>query len=246
MQYGNLFTSLGRVDSTNNYAMAAVQSGAAEHGMAWFSQEQFAGKGQRGKSWTGSPREAMALSIAIKPAMIYHRNPYLLSAVTALAIRRWTEEKTGIKTSVKWPNDIYCNDRKAGGILIENKYQGRDWTWAIIGIGLNINQSTFDPALPNPVSFFQLNGQTFNPELLASELHLVLMQAYDQAIANPDAIIEDLNRHLYLRNDLVRLRKEGRIYETRIKQVTLFGELVTEDSIERTFGVGEVEWVGRA
>ena len=66
------------------------------------------------------------------------------------------------ETSIKWPNDIYWRDRKAGGILIENILQGKKWKFAIVGIGININQTLFPASLPNPVSLKQITGKTFN------------------------------------------------------------------------------------
>ena len=70
----------------------------------------------------------------------------------ALVVRDLVAKYLPGSVTIKWPNDIYFNDRKAGGILIENTYQGTNWTWAIVGIGININQTAFPKDLPNPVS----------------------------------------------------------------------------------------------
>lgn len=90
-------------------------------------------------------------------------------------------------TTIKWPNDIYWGDRKAGGILIENVISGtKNWKWAVIGIGLNINQTIFSPDLPNPVSLQQITGKKYNILEIANEICIVLDKNFRQVV-NGDA-----------------------------------------------------------
>jgi BirA family biotin operon repressor/biotin-[acetyl-CoA-carboxylase] ligase len=74
------------------------------------------------------------------------------SAAIALGARAFFAAFAGSETKIKKPNDIYFSDRKAGGILIENLVRGQEWTWTVIGIGMNINQSAFSSAAVNKVS----------------------------------------------------------------------------------------------
>lgn len=71
-------------------------------------------------------------------------------------------EFAGKETKIKKPNDIYWRDRKAGGILIENMVRGTHWTWTVIGIGLNINQTHFSNEAGNPVSLKQITGKDWD------------------------------------------------------------------------------------
>src|SRR5688572_2022740 len=167
---GQPFTILSSVDSTNNYAMARVQAGLAQHGAAWFAHEQTAGKGQRNKHWLTNPSENILLSVVLQPFTLTASEQFLLSASVALACCDFYKNYAGEETSIKWPNDLYWRDRKAGGILIENNFRGSEWVFAIAGIGININQTSFDPALPNPVSLKQITGKNFNVIQLAREL----------------------------------------------------------------------------
>ncbi|RYG06419.1 MAG: biotin--[acetyl-CoA-carboxylase] ligase, partial [Chitinophagaceae bacterium] len=166
-----LFYLLDSVDSTNNYAMANVHAGMATHGMAWFANEQTNGKGQRGKSWEAASGKNIILSIAIKPPVVLQQQPFLLSCLVATACAEFMQSHCAQHIAVKWPNDLFWRDRKAGGILIENKLSGDDWKWAIIGIGINVNQTEFETARNQPVSLQEIAGRELNPETLTRQLH---------------------------------------------------------------------------
>ena len=79
-------------------------------------------------------------------------------------------EFAGEETKIKKPNDIYWRDRKAGGILIENIVRGTDWTWTVIGIGLNINQTQFSNEAGNPVSLKQITGKDWDIKTMQKKL----------------------------------------------------------------------------
>ncbi|MGI9137851.1 MAG: biotin--[acetyl-CoA-carboxylase] ligase, partial [Sediminibacterium sp.] len=80
----------------------------------------------------------------------------------------------GDETKIKKPNDIYWRDRKAGGILIENIVRGNIWTWAVIGIGVNINQTQFSNDAGNPVSLKQITGKNWDVKSLQKKLSSAL------------------------------------------------------------------------
>lgn len=242
MTEDGFFTMLDTVDSTNNYAMQQVHDGLAKHGQAWFAAEQTAGKGQRGKSWAGEKGKNIAMSLVLEPGQLKIANQFHLSAAIALTAFDLLKIYAGGEVKIKWPNDLYWRDRKAGGILIENKFHGKAWTWAVVGIGININQTVFDKDLVNPVSLKQITGKTFDVTSLAKELYSLLMKNLATA-AKPDEILKAYNEHLYKINQLVTLRRAGIKFDTVVKEVSAQGKLVTVDAIEREFDFGEVEWV---
>jgi BirA family biotin operon repressor/biotin-[acetyl-CoA-carboxylase] ligase len=238
------FTILDRVDSTNNYAMQQVHAGLATHGMAWLALEQTAGKGQRGKSWDAEPGKNIALSMVLQPGKPITSQPFYLSAAVALACYQFFSRYAGDETKIKWPNDLYWRDRKAGGVLIETIYHGREWKWAIIGIGININQVNFDTGLKNPVSLKQITGKDHDVVELAKELQILVLKHVDKlSKMDRDQLLKDYNHHLYKKNEVVRLRKDNMNFETMIKEVSQQGKLVTIDAFERYFDFGEVEWI---
>jgi len=241
---GHSFTVLQSVDSTNNYAMASVRAGVAVHGNAYFSTNQTAGKGQRGKAWQTNEGENLALSIVIEPNGILLSQRFLLSISISLACYSLVKDYTGSGVTIKWPNDIYWCDRKAGGILIENLIRGLNWQYAVAGIGLNINQTIFPDHLPNPVSLKQVNGRTHDPGQLAKELCKYVESRFNQLLnGQHQMLLDEYHELLYKRNQWVRLRQGTVVLGTLVKRVTSQGRLVTEHKVEQEFDVGEVEWI---
>ena len=239
-----LFSILDSVDSTNNYAMARIHADMAKHGMAWFAHEQTAGRGQPGKNWESSAGQNIILSIAIQPSKVFFQNQFYFNAVISNACNDFFRKYAGGETFVKWPNDIYWRDRKAGGILIENKLMGKNWKWAVVGIGININQTAFSHELGNAVSLKQITGKTYDPLTMAKELYeLILTEINGITTGHLPAILVRYNENLFKKNQIVRLKKDGRIFETCIKGVNENGQLLTEDIVENLYRNGEVEFV---
>ena len=246
MPIGHAFIELESVDSTNNYAMARAAEGSASHGTLYFAYEQWAGKGQRGRTWTSTPGENIVLSAVIEPVALTFSQAFALSACVALACHDLFSRYAGASaTRIKWPNDIYWNDRKAGGILIENSFRGTEWVLAIAGMGININQTGFPESAGHPVSLRQITSRSFDVVGLARELGECLDRRYSELTAGPGAapLIGDYNNRLYRRNEAVRLKKENAVFETIVKGVSAQGQLLTKDVMDRQFTFGEVEWI---
>jgi BirA family transcriptional regulator, biotin operon repressor / biotin---[acetyl-CoA-carboxylase] ligase len=244
MEHSRLFNILDSVDSTNNYAMAKVHEGLATHGMAWFAHEQREGKGQRGKHWVSDAGQNILLSIVIKPALIFRVRPFYLSALMALCCQEFLEKNTGQHFFVKWPNDLYWDDRKAGGILIENIFNGTEWKWAVVGIGINVNQQQFLTQGLRAVSLYEITNQVKDPVLLARELHAYILDKFNSTTEhNMNEILLKYNKNLFKKNEQVKLRKNFALFFTTIKGVNETGQLVTEDVMERHFNFGGVEWI---
>jgi BirA family transcriptional regulator, biotin operon repressor / biotin---[acetyl-CoA-carboxylase] ligase len=243
------FIELQSVDSTNNYARQQIHVGLAQHGMAIFAHEQTAGKGQRGKVWTSEKGANIALSIIINPQSLRLTQQFQLSACAAVAVHEFFNKYAGDGATIKWPNDLYWQDRKAGGILIESGVGSREsgvntWQWAIVGIGINVNQTSFPADLHNPVSLKQITGKDFNPLLLAKEITGCLKKYFQQLLTvGFDGIYNAYISNLYKRNEKVKLRKNNRVFEAIVKTVLPTGRLVVNHAIEEEFDFGEVEWI---
>lgn len=240
---------LQSVDSTNIYALNKVHAGLAQHGMAIFAHEQVAGKGQRGKLWVSEKGKNINLSVIIKLHSLNISGQFQLSACTAIAILDFFKHYAGNDTRIKWPNDLYWQDRKAGGILIENVIRNKEsgnaiWEWAVIGIGININQTAFPEDLKNPVSLKQITGKTFDTLELAMELLAKLNSLYHQLISSGfENIYNEYLLHLYKKNETVKLKKDNRVFDALIKTVTPSGQLIIQHAIEESVDFGNVEWV---
>jgi BirA family biotin operon repressor/biotin-[acetyl-CoA-carboxylase] ligase len=238
------FTILDSVDSTNNYAMANAHAGLAKHGAAFFAHAQTNGKGQRGKQWQTGAGENIAISIVIDPEPLQQTQQFYLSMAVALACFDFFNKFAGDETTIKWPNDLYWRDRKAGGVLIETALRGNSWKWAVVGIGININQPKFSQELKNPVSLKQITGKNFDIIAMAKELHLLVMKRVNGINTQPfDILVQEYNAILYKRNEKVTLKYNNQIIEAVIDSVAASGELLVNDSIQKQFTFGEVEFL---
>lgn len=228
--------------------------GDAQHGMSIFTQEQTAGKGQRGKNWVSQQGANMALSILLNPYPLRLQDQFKLSVCVAVSACEFFSGYAGDETRIKWPNDLYWRDRKAGGVLIENVVRTSDpgdkiekpqiWKWAVVGIGININQTMFPADLPNPVSLKQITDKNFEPVRMAKEICSVLEKNYQLLIGGKFAqLFSYYQIHLYKKDKKIKLKKDSRVFETTIKGVSETGQLITQHSIEESFEFGEVEWV---
>lgn len=223
--------------------MGQVHEGLARHGTVYIAEVQTAGKGQRHKAWVTNPGENITMSCVLEPEGPNTTRPFLLSAAVALACLDFFNDFTNGDVSIKWPNDIYWRDRKAGGILIENVYRANQWQFAIAGIGLNINQTSFSPDLPNPVSLKQITGRHNDRIGLAKELCARLQDRYAQFLDARSRLLDEYNGKLYRLGEKVRLKKDNAVFETEITGTSVLGQLLTKDAMERQFEFGEVEWV---
>lgn len=237
------FIELQQVESTNNYATRMVHAGMARHGTVVFTHHQTAGKGQQNRQWIGEEGKNIAMSLILQPPGLALSQSFLISMAMAIGARNFFAALAGIETKVKWPNDLYWRDRKAGGILIENIVLGSEWTAAVVGVGININQTTFVELEHKAVSLKQITGKDYTPLLLVKELHRHLALAYGVLLKLPLQTIEDYKNHLYKLNNTVRLKQGSRVFSATVKEVTALGDLVVEHAVEERFRVGEVEWI---
>ncbi len=177
---------IAAADSTNTLMRQRAAAGAP-HASALIAVEQTAGRGQRGNSWESEPGANATFSLLLRPDAIAARHQFVISQAAALAVVD-TLQQCDITAQVKWPNDIYVNDRKIAGILIENSLSGDSICTSVIGIGLNVNQRVFHSDAPNPVSMIQLTGQSHDPVALADDICYRIVASLDcepqQAIAD--------------------------------------------------------------
>jgi BirA family transcriptional regulator, biotin operon repressor / biotin---[acetyl-CoA-carboxylase] ligase len=240
---GSTLIELQQVDSTNNYATGLIHAGMAQHGIVVTAKEQTSGKGQRNRSWEAVPGENITLSVIIEPNDLVLAEAFLLSMAVAVACRRFFSAYAGPDTRIKWPNDIYWNDRKAGGILIENILSGTKWKYAVAGIGININQVKFGESTGKPVSLKQITGKDFEIQQLISELLDHLEDCFTELVKHKELVTAEYHLHLYKSGEEVRFKKANRSFRAIVKGVTDHGRLILLHGIEHSYEIGEIEWI---
>jgi BirA family biotin operon repressor/biotin-[acetyl-CoA-carboxylase] ligase len=143
VMFGAPHRHFARTDSTNTRARELAEAGAP-HGTVVTAGEQSEGRGRQGRTWTAPPGKALLYSALLRPLDERH---LLLPLAVPLAVCEAAESlQAGLECSIKWPNDVWVEGRKLGGILIEAR--PRDG-WAVIGVGLNLSIETdeFPPEL---------------------------------------------------------------------------------------------------
>ena len=173
---GEPLIELSEIDSTNMYAMEQIHAQKALSGSVYQTDFQTNGKGQHGRIWESHRGENLLCTYILELNTLKQGKNWVpseqlgFSAAVALGAQAFFMEFAGEETKIKKPNDIYWRDRKAGGILIENIVRGTDWTWTVIGIGLNINQTQFSNEAGNPVSLKQITGKDWDIKTMQKKL----------------------------------------------------------------------------
>lgn len=143
-----------------------------------WAERQTAGRGQRGHTWQSNEGENLTFTALLEPTFLPPSEQFSLLQVVALAMADMLSEY-GIEAKIKWTNDIYVGDRKLVGILMEHKLQGAVIGGTIAGIGLNVNQTEFDPELPNPTSMRLIAGREFDRKEVLERIALHLKNRYE-------------------------------------------------------------------
>ena len=205
IRLGEPFIELASIDSTNIYAMDLVHKGLALSGSCYTADFQTAGKGQHGRVWESEKGQNLLSSYVLelkqlKTGKIWTPADQIgFSAAIAIGARAFFAAFAGEETKIKKPNDIYYRDRKAGGILIENLVRGKDWTWTVIGIGMNINQGSFSSAAvnqiaANPISLQEITNQIWDLKKMQKHLSEALTISIQNWLMQGDEkTIEALN-----------------------------------------------------
>jgi BirA family biotin operon repressor/biotin-[acetyl-CoA-carboxylase] ligase len=233
------------LDSTNNYAMQYIDDGMAQHGDVIWAKHQTAGKGQRGKTWEDNA-ENLKISLIIHP-QIPAEHQFALSMLTAVTIIEFLTETlpSSCSIAVKWPNDIYINDKKACGILIENVFRGMKWAFSVIGIGLNVHQMHFPENLKNATSLKKESGMDFDFYPVIRSLRAGILNALALPF-NPEKILETYNAALYKKGKTVLFKdlNTNTSFEAFVTEANLSGALLllTPTGI-RPYTFGTLEWI---
>jgi BirA family transcriptional regulator, biotin operon repressor / biotin---[acetyl-CoA-carboxylase] ligase len=132
LSFGTPHRHFRQVGSTNTVARELAEAGAP-HGTVVTADEQTAGRGRQGRTWTAPAGAALLYSAIVRP--IGSRHPLLPLAVPLAVCEAAENLRSSAECKVKWPNDIHIGGRKVSGILIEARPQDE---WAVVGVGLNL------------------------------------------------------------------------------------------------------------
>jgi len=228
---GDEIIRLKEVDSTNRFFMDWIRREKVREGSLVISDYQTAGKGMDGSNWESEPSMNLTFSFVLYPAFLAMEAQFYLNKVISLGlvdlVREMLPDRDDIR--IKWPNDIYIGDRKVAGTLIQNGIKGSRFDFAVIGIGLNVNQASFIGEAINPVSLFMASGHTFDlEEVLAKTLEKIEHRYMILKQGDKQSIDEDYLLQLYKSHQLAPYVYRGKSIQAKITGVNSYGHLILE------------------
>jgi len=227
-----------KIDSVNS-TNSELKKLCSEQRLPSFSTivagKQTAGRGQAGNFWESEPYKNLTFSVVLFPENLPAKQSFIISRIFSLAIKE-TLEKYTEHISIKWPNDIYYQDKKICGILIENEITGVNISSSIIGIGLNINQEIFISDASNPISLRQITNKTYHLNEFLDSILKIAEEKYQQflsggltpSIFNSHCIRNDYQNALYRKVGYYTYEDKNGRFQACIKEVKDDGTLILE------------------
>ena len=247
---GQNLIKLQEVDSTNNFLkMMVSNSEPLPEGTVIMAERQFAGRGQLNNVWHSEPGMNLTFSLYLKPSFLAIADQFLLNMVISIALYDSLIKWTGPGLKIKWPNDIYFNDKKMVGILIENSIAGNKYKSAIIGIGVNVNQRKFgDQLISRVTSIFQILQQDVNlMELLAQICDNIESRYLTLRDGNYANLRAEYVSYLYRANQASYFKHKEDVLVGQIVDVTDQGQLVVlAEGLKHFYNFKEIEFLNKS
>lgn len=223
--------------------MQLIDADTAQAGLTIVAAEQSRGRGQRGRVWSAASGQSLLTSVVCTPQYPIEQQ-FIFSAAVALAI---ADELTALyehwRIAIKWPNDIIINDKKAGGILIENVLRGSVWSYSIVGLGLNVCQQLFANDLPFATSLKIASGKDFSLEEVLKKMRGAILSASVSHLSASE-VMRGYNSYLYRQGHLQAFCEGQREWRANVIAVGSDGtlEVETEGGTTRHYTHGVVAW----
>lgn len=240
---------LTEVESTNTYAMGMLRNVNVMEGTVVYTDHQSRGKGQRGASWASAIASNITASIILRPSFLEAGESFFLSKISALALYDVLTDvlnSSQYDIKIKWPNDMLVDSKKIAGILIENTYNHQQLQYSVIGIGLNVNQTTFGELSGIATSLKLLTGQQHDREEVMEKLCRYLEKWYLMLKSgNASQIREIYLGRLKGMNTVMSFKtSDNELFRAKIVDVNREGKLCLEmaDASVRRFDIKELRF----
>ena len=243
---GKVWMHLPALDSTNTYALELLSKSNPAEGTVISADFQRQGRGQLGSSWQAEAGQNIITSFILYPVFISPRHQFHFNQAIALSVYDFVSAQVSATVRIKWPNDIYVDDKKLGGILIQNNVSPNSIKSSVAGIGINVNQLHFPENLPNPCSLAQLTAKTYDIRSLIALLGECVEKRYLQLRRGQiEQIQKDYILCLYrFMEDSLFRRIDGHVFSGRITGLSETGKLlIHHQDGEEAFGLKEIQFL---
>lgn len=228
--------------STNDYLQQKIKNELLEEGSVLVCDFQTQGRGAANNKWESEKNKNLLFSMLLYPDFVEIKKQFIISQVVSLGLVDYLNTITSGFT-VKWPNDIYWQDEKIAGILIENNLRNNFLSESIIGIGLNINQMKFLSDAPNPVSLKNIMGFDYDLGIVLTDVQKSIFARYLQLLQGGTSLIQkDYKKAMYRNEGFYLYEDKNGVFLAKIHQVKEEGFLVleTENKEKRQYAFKEV------
>jgi BirA family biotin operon repressor/biotin-[acetyl-CoA-carboxylase] ligase len=235
---------LDAIDSTNDFLKDLSRKQIVENFTAVVANSQTKGKGQMGSSWNSEQGKNLTLSILIKDVLNDVDQIFHLNVAIALSVIQVLEANNLPKLSIKWPNDIMSDGKKISGILIENSFKSDITIESVVGIGLNVNQKSFEN-LPKASSMTLIMKKEFNLETILQGIIFQIKKNCSFILANQtDKLWDNYHKYLFKMNIPMPFENACSVrFMGIIQGVASEGklEVLLEDDSIKTYGIKEIQ-----
>lgn len=238
---------LNAIESTNTFLKDLCQRNELENFTVVYAENQLKGRGQMNSKWDSEVGKNLTFSVLIKYSSFAVSNQFYISKFISLAIYDVINSIVEVPVAIKWPNDILTERKKVGGILIENSVKRSEIQYSVVGIGINLNQESFDN-LPNAISLKMITGQVYDLEFLLKKIVESVKLNYELIV---DAKFDSINKrylkylYKYLKPSMYKDVVKGNLFLGKIVGVSDDGRLNVEleDEKIKVFNLKEIEFI---
>jgi BirA family biotin operon repressor/biotin-[acetyl-CoA-carboxylase] ligase len=238
---------LSAIDSTNSFLKELAINSVLENFTTVVTDRQIKGRGQQGSNWESEPCKNLIFSVFTSFNSFATSNSRYLNFAVSLAIFEVLIAQNIPDISIKWPNDILSGKKKVCGVLIENRLKGKEISSAIIGIGLNVNQTIFSRALPKASSLKLRTNQTFDLDVLLKNIISKLKNKIALLNKNKFKDLETSYLNVLYKKNIPTMFKDSKdvLFMGIIRGVSKEGKLqvTLEDETLKEFGIKEISFL---
>ncbi len=225
-QFGKQLFYYPSCKSTNQIAAELIQDKQAKHGALVWTDHQLAGRGQQGRSWESAPGQNIAASLILYPQWLVSQQFYLNMAVS-LAIREALQPFLSDLVLIKWPNDIFVQNGKLVGILIQNSLMADKIHTSVVGMGINVNQKEF--IAPRATSLAKEVNQQFSREEVLNLILRCMETRYQQLLSQDyEGIKSDYESYLLGKGERRIFSEKNEKFSGTITGVDESGKLIIQ------------------
>ena len=220
---------LDAIDSTNDYLKNKFHISDCNDGDVIWTLNQTKGRGQRSNNWFSDPQKNITFSVFKRFLVLKSDQFFLINCSVTLAIVKFLEHFNVPDVKIKWPNDILSANKKIGGVLIENFVKGGSLKGTIIGVGINVNQTSFIN-LPSASSMSLQCDKEFDLNLVFDKL-LGTLNFFLKKLNNPNRnhLLNSFQKLIFKKGEWCQFKKNSIVFYGKIIGVNSNGKLLIQN-----------------